>query len=135
MKSCCAIVVIISMLPAATAAVEWTKFRDPVEGAFTLEVPAGWQVVGGIKRRSVNQPHPIVGMLSPDGLTKIVMGDPAAIAYGELAGQLIPLGFHEGQPTRRVASPRSSKITAPAPSGLPNWRSMSSSRMTARISK
>ena len=98
MKSFCAIVVFISMLPAAAAAVEWTKFRDPVEGAFTLEVPSGWQVVGGIKRRSVNQPHPIVGVLSPDGLTKIVMGDPAAIAYGELAGQLIPLGFHEGQP-------------------------------------
>src|SRR5579871_4967028 len=97
MKRLCVFALLITLLPVAASAVDWTTFNDPGEGAFTLEVPAGWQVVGGIKRVSVNQPHPIVGVLSPDRLTKIVLGDPAAIAYGELTGQMRALGFHEGQ--------------------------------------
>jgi hypothetical protein len=76
---------------------EWTRFRDPTEGAFSLEVPTGWQVTGGLKRRSVNQPHPLLGVVSPDGLTKIVFGDPSAIAYSELTTSMRGLGFHEGQ--------------------------------------
>src|SRR5689334_8754058 len=91
------ILVAVIMIPNAAAAIEWTKFKDPSEGAFTIEVPAGWEVVGGLKRRSVNQPHPLLGVLSPDHLTKIVFGDPEAIAYGELTGELRRLGFREGQ--------------------------------------
>ncbi len=105
MKRLCGIVLVIGLFPAVASAVEWTKFNDPGEGAFSLEVPAGWQVVGGIKRLSVNQPHPVVGVLSPDKLTKIVLGDPAAIAYGELTGQMRALGFREGQSYRPHGEP------------------------------
>ncbi|HEY3730507.1 MAG TPA: hypothetical protein VGL28_04525 [Steroidobacteraceae bacterium] len=86
------------VLPATTQAGDWTAYRDPTEGAFMLEVPAGWQVVGGLKRRSANQPHPLLGVVSPDGLTKIVFGDPSAIAYSELTPSMRGLGFREGQP-------------------------------------
>jgi hypothetical protein len=91
------ILIVAIMTSNAAAAVEWTKYRDPSEGAFTIDVPAGWEVIGGLKRRSINQPHPLLGILSPDHLTKIVFGDPEAIAFGELAGTMIGLGFHEGQ--------------------------------------
>ncbi len=84
--------------PAASFAAPWRQFQDPTEGAFTLEVPEGWGVEGGLKRRSLNQPHPVIGVLSADGLTKIVLGDPAAIAYGELTNPLRAMGFREGQP-------------------------------------
>ncbi|MGH8232469.1 MAG: hypothetical protein ACRESY_11660 [Steroidobacteraceae bacterium] len=83
--------------PASGVASDWTVFRDPTEGAFTLDVPTGWQVTGGLKRRSANQPHPLVGVVSPDGLTKIVFGDPSAIAYSELTPSMRGLGFREGQ--------------------------------------
>jgi len=32
---------------ASESAVQWTQFKDPVETAFTLEVPAGRNVKGG----------------------------------------------------------------------------------------
>jgi hypothetical protein len=85
-------------LPARASADQWTSFRDPTEAAFTIDVPSGWQVSGGLKRRSVNQPHPVLGVTSPDGLTRIVFGDPNAVAYGELTNSMRGLGFREGQP-------------------------------------
>jgi hypothetical protein len=85
------------LAPGTGFAGGWRRFQDPTEAAFSLEVPEGWSVEGGLKRRSLNQPHPVVAVLSPDGLTTIVLGDPAAIAYGELTNSLRTLGFHEGQ--------------------------------------
>ena len=87
----------MSALAAHASANEWTTFRDPTEAAFTIEVPSGWQVSGGLKRRSVNQPHPLLALASSDGLTRIVLGDPSAIAYGELTNAMRGLGFREGQ--------------------------------------
>lgn len=91
------IALVLLALPGTASALDWTKFRDPSEGAFTLDVPQGWHVAGGLKRRSVNQPHPLIGVVSPDGLIKIVFGDPSAIAYGELTPTLASLGFRDGQ--------------------------------------
>jgi hypothetical protein len=88
----------MSAVAAHASASEWTSFRDPTEAAFTIDVPSGWQVSGGLKRRSVNQPHPVLAVASPDGLTRIVFGDPNAIAYGELTDSMRALGFREGQP-------------------------------------
>jgi hypothetical protein len=84
-------------LPPPAEAATWTQFRDPKEGAFSIDVPQGWQVVGGLVRRSLNQPHPVISVLSPDKLTKIIVGDPSAIAFAELTSTLQGLGFREGQ--------------------------------------
>ncbi|HEY1725225.1 MAG TPA: hypothetical protein VGF89_07375 [Steroidobacteraceae bacterium] len=97
MRSSCVLSALLLASPLAAPAGDWTQFRDPTEGAFTIDVPNGWQVVGGLKRRSVNQPHPLLGVVSPDGLTKIVLGDPSAIAYSELTDSMQGLGFREGQ--------------------------------------
>jgi hypothetical protein len=35
---------------AAAQTVTWTKFEDPFERSFSLEVPAGWTVRGGLFR-------------------------------------------------------------------------------------
>ena len=55
----------------------WTRFADPTENAFTLEVPAGWQVTGGEKRVAPLMPKPWVAASAPDGAGAIFLGDPA----------------------------------------------------------
>jgi hypothetical protein len=70
---------------------------------------------------SVDQPHPEFGLVSPDGLTKIVLGDPSAIAYGGLTTQMRSLGFREGQSYTPHGEP---EIVQSYPAGEQwSWRS------------
>ncbi len=55
----------------------WTSFTDPTEQAFTLEVPQGWQVKGGITRVAPLVPKAWVAAASPDGASDIFSGDPS----------------------------------------------------------
>jgi hypothetical protein len=60
-------------LPAAN--VRWTTYRDPSEGAFTIEVPAGWRVSGGSKRFSQVEVRLGVEATSPDSKITLFYGD------------------------------------------------------------
>ncbi len=55
--------------------VRWTTYRDPSEGAFTIEVPAGWSVSGGSKRFSQVEVRLGVEATSPDGKITLFYGD------------------------------------------------------------
>ena len=55
----------------------FTRFRDPSEGAFTIDVPSGWKVEGGLLRKSTLDVRPFVWMNSPDGSTAIHLRDPS----------------------------------------------------------
>jgi hypothetical protein len=55
----------------------FTRFRDPNEGAFTIDVPAGWKAEGGLVRKSTLDTRPFVWAASPDGSTVIHLRDPA----------------------------------------------------------
>jgi len=69
--------------------VTWTRFTDPNENAFTIDVPAGWKVEGGMTRRSALDVSAFLRALSPDGSAMILMGDPGPAAFrlpGYLAG-------------------------------------------------
>jgi hypothetical protein len=69
--------------------VTWTKFSDPYENAFTVDVPAGWKVQGGMTRRSAIDVSAFLRAISPDGSAMILMGDPGPAAFrlpGYLAG-------------------------------------------------
>lgn len=62
---------------------QYTTWRDPTEGAFTLEVPEGWKVTGGITR-----PNPIttqgeVAAVSRDGTILAYSGNVAPQFYEE----------------------------------------------------
>jgi hypothetical protein len=78
--------------PAATAAqaavpakpelvpvdgVKWVTFSDPNEHAFTIDVPDGWKVDGGLVRRNSIDTSTFLRALSPDGAVMLMMGDPA----------------------------------------------------------
>jgi hypothetical protein len=69
--------------PAATPknieveGVSWTTFHDPNEHAFSVDVPAGWKVEGGLVRRGPVDTSTFLRALAPDGALMILMGDPA----------------------------------------------------------
>jgi hypothetical protein len=67
--------------PQGLAHVSWTTFTDPYENAFSVEVPRGWKVVGGIFRKTPLWPSAVVRVLSPDRRTLIAMGDPDSVPY------------------------------------------------------
>lgn len=60
-----------------------TTWRDPNEGAFTLEVPEGWRVTGGIKRPNAITTQGEVAAASPDGTILAYAGNVAPQFYEE----------------------------------------------------
>jgi hypothetical protein len=61
--------------------VSWTTFHDPNEHAFSVEVPAGWKVEGGLVRRGPLDLSTFLRTLSPDGAIMILMGDSAPTMF------------------------------------------------------
>src|SRR3569833_4741944 len=64
-----------SMGMCAAPAVQWTTFTDPSDHAFTVEVPAGWQVQGSLRRFSTQDVRSEVVARSPDGSMEVFLGD------------------------------------------------------------
>jgi hypothetical protein len=63
--------------PVSTAgAAGMTTFTDPTQNAFTISVPQGWTVKGGIQG-AAGSAQPWITAISPDGATSIMIGDPS----------------------------------------------------------
>jgi hypothetical protein len=65
----------------------WVNWTDPVEGAFTIDVPQGWQVMGGIRRPMPQDPRSVIQARSPDNKAQIFIGDE------KIPGFIEPDGF------------------------------------------
>ncbi|WP_348261474.1 hypothetical protein P8935_16930 [Telmatobacter sp. DSM 110680] len=63
------------------AALVWVRFEDPFEQSFSVEVPKGWTVRGGLFRMGYSDERPMVDLLSPDGLVNVRLGDLAIPTY------------------------------------------------------
>jgi hypothetical protein len=63
------------------ANVSWTTFTDPYENAFTIEVPRGWKVAGGVVRKIPLWPSLVLRVLAPDRRTLLALGDADAVPY------------------------------------------------------
>ncbi len=62
--------------PQTASRIQYAKFADPSEGAFTVEVPAGWKVQGGIARNRVaGNARPVMNLTAPDKSAQILVGD------------------------------------------------------------
>ena len=91
-----------AQLAAAEAApkgaiIMFTPFRDPREGAFTVNVPSRWQVSGGTTRSSAIDPRQSLRATSPDGHMRLFIGDPDLIPR-EVPNRLLGYaGVREGQ--------------------------------------
>jgi len=88
---------LIAVAPPAKGQIAWTRFQDPAEQAFTLQVPRGWKVVGGLYRFGVLDPRPMTDMTSPDGKTNIRLGDANVPPFTPLTPTLMSLGWREGR--------------------------------------
>ena len=66
---------------AAATGTKWTTVRDTREKAFSIQVPQGWKVYGGLFRFSTIDTRMIVDMTSPDGLTNLRIGDSTVPPY------------------------------------------------------
>lgn len=69
---------------AAPPRLSFTRFRDPNEGSFTVDVPAGWGVRGGLIRKSTVDVRGYLRMTSPDNQIAISIGDP------DIGGFVVP---------------------------------------------
>ncbi|HEX4080757.1 MAG TPA: hypothetical protein VHX61_17995 [Rhizomicrobium sp.] len=67
--------------PAAAAQPAWTQFADPNDHAFTMNVPRGWRVQGGLVRRSPVDFSMFLRAISPDGGTLLILGDPGPATF------------------------------------------------------
>jgi hypothetical protein len=78
----------------------FTQWRDPREGAFTINVPQGWNVQGGLVRSSTVDPHAVVFAISPDRRIQIFYGDPNLVPR-EVPNRLTAFArIREGQMTK-----------------------------------
>lgn len=68
---------------------DWVKYEDPLEHAFTVEVPAGWTVRGGMYRLGYSDHRSMVDATSPDGSVNIRFGDVALPTY------FLPTPYHK----------------------------------------
>jgi hypothetical protein len=73
----------LALLPTAAIgmAADFTTFQDPFEQAFTVDVPQGWVVKGGLFRLGYSDTRPMLDLVSPDGRVNIRFGDVAIPAY------------------------------------------------------
>jgi len=60
----------------------WTRYNDPYEQAFGIDVPAGWKVQGGLVRRGLVDFSLFLRALSPDDSILLILGDPAPAVFG-----------------------------------------------------
>jgi hypothetical protein len=66
----------LALLGSGPALADSTTYVDPTENAFSVAVPAGWNVAGGVQRQSETQVHTWLAMGNQDGSTVMFMGDP-----------------------------------------------------------
>lgn len=78
--------------------VGFVPFRDPSEGAFTLEVPQGWRVNGGLVRKASVDIRSSVVASSPDNLVHVRLGDVELPTFSIPTPMMLQLGFREGSP-------------------------------------
>jgi hypothetical protein len=84
--------------PAQTLSVSsYTTFSDPLEHAFTMQVPSGWKTVGGMARRAALQINPFLRSLSPDKKTYLIIGEPTLPGYVPPSQMRNTIGYHEGK--------------------------------------
>ena len=68
-------------VPSADAGIGWTSFTDPFEQSFSVEVPRGWAVRGGLFRMGYSDERPMVDLTSPDGRINVRLGDLSIPTY------------------------------------------------------
>ena len=84
----------------------WQTFADPNEGAFQVDVPAGWKNSGGTNRWNALQYRSWVAAVSPDGATILAIGDSDQLSYATPMYAFPPGSIYDGGGgTRYIVAP------------------------------
>lgn len=85
-------------------AVKFIRWVEPKERSFSVDVPAGWRVEGGLNWLGQIDPQGYVRAQSPDGKVQVFMGDPDLLGR-QVPGRfsLMQTGVAEGQIFRTPA--------------------------------
>jgi hypothetical protein len=67
--------------PASASSLTWVRYTDSAEGAFSMEVPVGWQVQGGMYRFGYFDVRWMMDVRSLDGKVIIRIDDPNVPPY------------------------------------------------------
>ncbi len=81
---------------AAPQPANWAVYRDPNENAFTVQVPAGWLVAGGLLRVNMGGTLTALEMRSPDGTIQIGLNDKDLPNFILPVPMYTQLGMQEG---------------------------------------
>lgn len=82
--------------PARGPQLDYVRWHDPKENAFSIEVPRGWTVTGGLFRFAPVDTRAAVSLVSPDGRIHIDSGDAEIPTYTTPTQMLAMTGFREG---------------------------------------
>jgi hypothetical protein len=74
----------------------YTRLTDPLEQAFSLDVPAGWRSESGLARRAALQINPYVRSLSSDKMTYLMLGEPTLPSFTPPSQMGNAIGHPEG---------------------------------------
>ena len=78
------------------AGVQFARWTDPKENAFTVDVPKGWRVTGGVARFNAVDVRPSIRAVSPDGGMTVFIGDSSIPSFLTPNEPLRRSGFPEG---------------------------------------
>jgi|GEM_PF-4514231 hypothetical protein len=85
-----------SRLPTPPPVTPYQRWTEPNEGMFSLEVPEGWQVTGGVIRVNSLDTRYSIRAEAPDGLAFAVIGDSQIPPYALLTTEGETFGMREG---------------------------------------
>jgi hypothetical protein len=74
----------------------YTRFEDPSEHSFSVEVPVGWKVEGGMYRPVSIDARPWVKVVSPDNWIAAFIGDPKIPPFSMPTAMGMQLGYRIG---------------------------------------
>jgi hypothetical protein len=73
------------------------SWHDPKEGAFTVNVPQGWRIFGGVSRRAAVDIRHVVRAEDPTGRIRIFLDDPDIVPRQVPDAMMTSMGLREGQ--------------------------------------
>src|SRR5712692_2991260 len=83
--------------PQAPAALSFVTWKEPNEGAYTINVPQGWKISGGIWRRTPVDVRSAVNVVSQGGAIHLFIGDYDVPPAREPDAVTQVAGLREGQ--------------------------------------
>lgn len=80
-------------------AVQWTRWTDPREGAFSASIPRGWSVTGGTVRHSATDVRKSLVTIAPGRQIRIALGDAGFGVFAVPNAMYASAGLREGMTT------------------------------------